>query len=267
MAVAASAAPKAEAKVVGWKWDGRWTKAQDKALFVLQRFARMRYNLCQSSVLKRNQRAAKAAALVHRKVPGFGSAVPGLGSAAQLSVSAMVGASLSRAHEVQQRVQELLRPPSPVRRQLEAQSAAVVAIQSGMRRALTRRHTGLGPRGLGSVVLGAREQWLGARGTKGAQDASTDSVAAWRAWLADERCQAAARAVLSANRQAVGYVDGDDTTAVNVRFSLALPALPVAAAYRLERIEGAIAPKIVSAIRRLAPKKVQASSGGKGVIL
>jgi hypothetical protein len=240
VAVAASAAPKAEAKVVGWKWDGRWTKAQDKALFVLQRFARMRYNLRQSSVLKRNQRAAKAAALVHsRKVPGFGSA-------AQLSVSAMVGASLSRAHEVQQRVEELLRPPSPVRRQLEAQSAAVVAIQSGMRRALTRRHTGLGPRGLGSVVLGAREQWLGARGTKGAQDASTDSVAAWRAWLADERCQAAARAVLSANRQAVGYVDGDDTTAVNVRFSLALPALPVAAAYRLERIEVAICEEVAS---------------------
>ena len=257
VAVAASAAPKAEAKVVGWKWDGRWTKAQDKALFVLQRFARMRYNLRQSSVLKRNQRAA---ALVHRNIPGFGSAVPGfgsavpglgsavpgLGSAAQLSVSAMVGASISRAHEVQQRVQELLRPPSPVRRQLEAQSAAVVAIQSGMRRALTRRHTGLGPRGLGSVVLGAREQWLGARGTKGAQDASTDSVAAWRAWLADERCQAAARAVLSANRQAVGYVDGDDTTAVNVRFSLALPALPVAAAYRLERIEGAICEEVAS---------------------
>ena len=220
--VAASAAPKAEAKVVGWKWDGRWTKAQDKALFLLQRFARIHYNLRKSSVLKRNQvRGAKAAALVHSmKVPGFGSAA--------------------------QRVEELLRPPSPVRRQLEAQSAAVVAIQSGMRRALTRRHTGLGPRGLGSLVLAAREQLVGARGTKGAQDASTDSVAAWRAWLADERCQAAARAVLSANRHAVGYVDGDDTTAVSVRFSLALPALPVAAAYRLERIEGAICEEVAS---------------------
>ena len=249
-----------------------WGMEQERALKLLQRFARERHNRRKRGLLPRGSRRHGRAASASKTAAA---------AAADLASRAALGDALDE----KQRAEELLRPPAPIRRQLETQQAAIVRMQSALRAALARRRHGPRRRerrgaaaggGAARVLddvsdaemqriwglddVGGVAMALRSGGGRQQQAPSKDRVAAWSAWLADERRATSSRSLLSLDRSVLGGEADplDESTAVHVRLLLALPPLPVAAAYRLERIENAIGDELAALLsierRRLQPR-------------
>ena len=234
-----------------------WAPRQAQALSVLQRYTRKRHNQRVRSLHRRSRQAARQAALAHAQ---FGSREVRAGEPPD-----GVLATLGQEAAARVRLEALMQPPPPVQRRLDAQGKAVVRLQAATRAALgrraartVRRKSALGGMmamgsewtsgrtfgaasertfgGGGSVISGGAGRGLDASALLNRAHAVEERATSWRAWLAEERRRIVAQALLDAKveKQADVLVE---TSPVTLRMHIELPTLPLAAAYRRDRLE------------------------------
>ena len=221
------------------------------ALALLQRFCKRRHLLRKQGKLRVRRLLAERAA---RAAEG------GEGGAD----TAAAARNLARwaEHEEERKIEQLLRPPSPVRKVLDKRAASVLTMQKAWRGAVGRRRAAMElarysrerpvEAGGGAKPLGMAEVAFAAMGKA---TLGGDRVDDWKAWLLRERQREAAAALMgsgSAAAEAAASASGGfgqqlaSTGPLTLRLFALLPHLPLASASRALRLELTVASELSS---------------------